>query len=61
MEILPNKFEADEDLKEWVMELSELLFKVHQAVAALGVRLEMVETGLVRRYPNILCPPHLDV
>jgi len=61
MEILPDKFEADEDLKEWVMELSELLFKVHRAVAALGVRLEMVETGLVRRYPNILCPPHLDV
>jgi hypothetical protein len=61
MEILPNKFEVDEDLKEWVLELSELLFKVHRAVSALGVRLEMVETGLVRQYPNVLCPPHLDV
>jgi hypothetical protein len=54
--------EDDEgDLKEWALELAELLSKVHRAISALEVRRDQVETGLVRKYPKILCPPHLDL
>ena len=58
--IMGDTLERNEDLKLWSMELADLLSKVHMAVAALKCRLEQVQNGLVRKHPNILCPPHLD-
>ena len=58
--ITGDTLERNEDLKLWSMELADLLSKVHMAVAALKCRLEQVQNGLVRKHPNILCPPHLD-
>jgi hypothetical protein len=60
MDIVPTGVGVDFNLKEWVAEVVELLSKVHQAIAALKVRLEMVETGKANKYPKILCPEHLD-
>jgi hypothetical protein len=62
MDLIPEALgEGEGDLKEWGLELGELLTKVHRAIAALNIRRDQVEAGLVRKYPNILCPPHLDL
>lgn len=53
--------EGGVDSKEWGLELGELFSKVHRAISALEVRRDLVRNGLVRKYPKILCPPHLDL
>ena len=57
--IMPEGLQEGVDLKEWSIELAELFSKVHRSMAALQIRLEQVESGSVKKYPNILCPPHL--
>jgi hypothetical protein len=62
IKLMPEGLEEGEgDLKEWGLELGELFSKVHRAISALEVRRDQVQTGLVRKYPKILCPPHLDL
>lgn len=53
--------EGGGDLKEWALELAEFLSKVHRAISALEVRRDQVQSGMVRKYPKILCPAHLDL
>jgi hypothetical protein len=61
IDLMPGGVEEGEgDLRDWALELGELLSKVHRAISALEIRREQVDTGLVRKYPKILCPPHLD-
>ena len=60
--LMPEGPEGSEgDLKQWGLELAELLSKVHQAITTLEICRDQVETGLVRKYLKILCPPHLDL
>ena len=56
IDIFPMQVGRDVDLKPWGMKLLELLSKVHRAIAALKIRLEMVQLGMAKRRPNILCP-----
>ena len=60
IDILPTQVGMDMDFKPWGIEVVELLSKVHRAIAALKIRLEMVEMGLVHRHPKVLCPRQLD-
>jgi len=46
------------DFMEWATEAGELFSKVHQSIEALKVRLKMVESGLVEKYPDALHPYH---
>jgi hypothetical protein len=55
----PKEVDRNVDLQHWSVELAELLSKVHRSISALEVRLDMVESGLVRKYPQIICPQHL--
>jgi hypothetical protein len=54
--ILPHTLEGVLDVKEWMPEFSELLAKIHRAMAALGVRLELVDNGSVESYSKLLRP-----
>ena len=60
IDIFPTQVGRDVDLKPWGMEVLELLSKVHRAIAALKIRLEMVQSGMAKKHPKILCPQHLD-
>jgi hypothetical protein len=44
------------DLMDFLMQLSELQSRVHLVIATLQVRLHMVTSGLVDRFPGIMCP-----
>ena len=46
------------DFMEWATEAGELFSKVHWSIEALKVRLKMVESGLVEKYPDALHPYH---
>jgi len=48
------------DLNEWNVEISLMYSQVHRAIAWSSIRLDMVRTGLVDRYPDILHPGHLS-
>lgn len=49
----------DADLLQWCTELADLFSKVHRAIAGIWSKLDMIEGGLAKRYPDILCPEHL--
>jgi hypothetical protein len=56
MEVMPSGGEAKDDLMEWCSEMSELLSRVHRAIAVLQSKLDLVESGLQKTYPTILQP-----
>jgi hypothetical protein len=56
--ILPEVLEGVIYVKDWMVEYCELLSKVHGALAAIRIRLELVENGAVGKNSKILRPLH---
>jgi hypothetical protein len=44
------------ELEEIIAEISQLMSRVHMAIANLRVRLQFVQSGMVDEYPSLLCP-----
>lgn len=44
------------ELEEMIAEISQLMSRVHMAIANLRVRLQFVQSGMVDKYPSLLCP-----
>jgi len=48
------------DLSQWSVEISLMYSQVHRAIAWSSIRLDMVRTGLMDQYPDILHPGRLS-
>ncbi|KIM70973.1 hypothetical protein PILCRDRAFT_94068 [Piloderma croceum F 1598] len=49
------------DLKDFITEISSLMFQVHRAIASISVRLDFSRGWQVKKYPKVLCPRDWDI
>jgi len=49
------------DLKDFITEISLLMFQVHRAIASILVRLDFSRGWQVKKYPKVLCPRDWDM
>jgi hypothetical protein len=60
-EMLPSCLVDGMDMFKWAEEVSDMLGNIREAVVQLQFQLELMENGMTEKYPNILCPAHLQV
>jgi hypothetical protein len=61
VDVLPNGIRGEFNLAHWGAEVGEMFSKVHKSIAALRIRLELVESGVAKRFPEVLYPQDQDV